>query len=93
MGYILRYGTAKPAKYKRDVRLFLPLTLFFIVLSLTTINMRWPKEMQILKQSLFPWTAEPVQSAVQDLRSNLSEGENLETALEVFCRQILENGG
>lgn len=84
MGYRICYG-------KEAESSLWPMTLGWFLVFLLLVGVFWPQGRQTLRDILLPgdWavTASALEGLVQDIRA----GEELEQAVEGFCRLVLED--
>lgn len=87
MGYIVRYGDpvpqTVPVKAVRYGALFTVLAL--LACSAAAGHLIQGK----LREALFPWTQESVQTAFAEFREELREGEPFGRSFEDFCREVI----
>ena len=92
MGYTIRYGPEPKAVKQRRMRNS-RIWVFAAMLALTVIlaSYFYPVEMQLLKESLFPWTQPSVKAAFAEFLTDLRSGDTLHDAATAFCLEIIEN--
>lgn len=92
MGYTIHYGPAPKIVKQRRIR-SLRIWVITALLALTIIlaNHFRPEEMQLLKESLFPWTQPAVKAAFAEFMADLRSGDTLHDAAAAFCLEIIDN--
>ena len=94
MSHRIDYGGAVPTKYgrKRDGNSLRMMTAVFLILFALAVGQFWPRGREVLQEFLLPGEPTLTEQAFSGLVHDLSQGINLEDAMTVFCRQIIENG-
>lgn len=65
--------------------------LLCLLLMFLLANLLWSRGRQLLWKALIPGDTAVTVSAFEELTENLKTGEALQTALEDFCRRVLED--
>ena len=91
MGYRVDYQPVKKVRLaeKRHSRV-LALTGLCLLLFFLLVNSLWPQGAQTLREILIPGDAAVTTAALEDFAQELGAGETLRSALETFCRRILQ---
>lgn len=94
LGYRVEYGPvdmpAVEEEKRGGYRLFL-WTGFFVLFLALTVRF-WPQGREVLRELLIPGDPAVTTAALENLAVELRSGEELYTALEGFCREIVANG-
>ena len=92
MGYTIHYGPApKIAKKRRTFHSRIWILAAMLALTILLADYFRPEEMQILKETLFPWTQPAVKDALAELITNLQDGISIGDCVTVFCEEIIQN--
>ena len=95
MGYLMEYGCGtavkKPARKKR--RGILPIIAGITVLTSFFALHMFPEAGISLRDYLLPGDGAVTAQALQNMASDLREGESLSDAVTAFCQQILTQSG
>ena len=90
MSYQIRYGESKvEGKFvpkRSNVKLYLAVMLLLGMLAAVVI---WPAWAENFRKTLLPFLSEGGFRAVQAFAENVRMGDGLQSAVEVFCREIL----
>ena len=76
---------------KSSLSRVLLLTAVCLLVFLLLVNSFWPKGAEVLRSFLLPGDAAVTVAALEDLSAELRNGEDISSALESFCRKVLEN--
>lgn len=91
MGYRVDYQPVKKVRgvEKRTAR-GPALTALFLLTFLLLVNSTWPRGAEVLRGLLFSGDAAVTAAALDDLAAELRSGEELDSALESFCRKVIQ---
>lgn len=88
MGYVIRYGDGRPDPCPaRKGRSGTVAALLLILGCLAAGRMFLPEQ---VREAVFPWTRETVQTAFAEFAAEMREGESFRDAFGGFCREILD---
>ncbi len=92
MAYQIRYGTKSPQVQAAEQApvLWIGLGLLCAVLVMCLF---WPETAQTTRQLLFPWTAPETEAAFEGMLEQIWNGQDLQEAITVFCREVLSYAG
>lgn len=92
MGYRVEYQMEKTKKTDARPGRF-PVMLGACLLAfLLLVNGLWPRGAQMLRELLLPGNPSVTVAALEDFAQELKAGETLESALESFCRKVIDDG-
>ena len=92
MGYRVDYGPVKQERKGRSsISRVLMLTAVCLLVFLLLVNSFWPRGAQVLRSFLLPGDAAVTAAALEDLSAALRNGEEISSALENFCRKVMDN--
>ena len=90
MGYIVQYG--EPVPESVPVRALRHGTWIAILAMLICSAAAGFLVRGELRERLFPWTQDSVQSAFAEFREELREGDPFVSSFEDFCRDVIADG-
>ena len=92
MGYRVDYGPRNPGhKGKSSFSRVLVLTAVCLLVFLLLVNSFCPRGAEVLRSFLLPGDAAVTAAALEELSAELQNGEEISSALESFCRKIIQN--
>lgn len=94
MGYVIDYGCGTGVKVpvKKRKRRILPVTVGIVCAALVVLGLL-PGVRTSLRDFLLPGDGAVTAKALQNLASNLQEGEGWSDAVTAFCHEILSESG
>lgn len=91
MGYRIDYCPVKKIRGAEKRRAGLPaLTAACLLVFVLLVNCTWPKGSDVLRSLLFSGDLAVTASALEDFAVELRMGEQLQSALESFCRKVVQ---
>ena len=92
MGYRVDYGPVKQERKGRSsISRVLMLTAVCLLVFLLLVNSFCPRGAEVLRSFLLPGDAAVTAAALEELSAELQNGEDISSALESFCRKIIQN--
>ena len=92
MGYRVDYGPGNSEhKGNNSLSRVLVLTAVCLLVFLLLVNSFWPRGAEVLRSFLLPGDAAVTAAALEELSAELQNGEDISSALESFCRKIIQN--
>lgn len=92
MGYRVEYQPIKKVRNAEKRKAGLPaLVGMCLLLFLILVNSVWPRGSEVLQRLIFPGDAAVTAAALEELATELHAGEELLSAVETFCRKVIQN--
>ena len=88
MSYRIEYNPEKKIK-TADHRFFLPITLLLLLCAIINGIYYCSGNLSDLREKLMPWTQAHVQTAVEEMREDIAEGQPVHEAVAAFCREMI----
>lgn len=94
MGYRIDYQSTKKVRgVERRTAPYSALAALGVLLLLLLAGALWPAAGETLRALVFPGDGLVTVAALEDLSADLKAGESVQTALEGFCRQVMDGEG
>lgn len=94
LGYRIDYQSTKKVRGMEKRTAPAPaLAALGLLLFLLLVSTLWPAAGEPLRALVFPGEAAVTVAALEELSADLKAGENMQTALEGFCRQVMDGEG
>lgn len=91
MGYRIDYGPVRKIRGAEKRRVgAAALTGISFLLFLLLVNSCWPRGSQVLRGLVFSGNAAVTAAALEDFSVELQMGEELPSAIENFCRKVIQ---
>ena len=92
MGYRVEYQMEQTEKTDARPGRFPVMLGSCLLVFLLLVNGLWPRGAQMLRELLLPGNPAVTVAALEDFAQELKAGEALESALESFCRKVIDDG-
>lgn len=89
MSYNVKYGSCRYDKPKPRQRPNKITILISIVIAVFLINLIFPTQIAQIRRHIFPFLEPEVMDAFSEMIGDISEGNNVQDALTVFCKEII----
>ena len=95
MGYQIRYDAGKAVKtgLKERKRSAVGMVAAGLVVTCLLVRLFWPAGMEKLRRMVLPGDPEVTGRAAEQMVSQIHEGVPVGDAVQVFCREILNEAG
>ena len=92
MGYRVEYQMEKTKKTDARPGRFPVMLGACLLVFLLLVSGLWPRGGEVLRGVLLPGNPSVTVAALEDFAQDLKAGETLESALESFCRKVIDDG-